>query len=256
MTSRGDAPTVLTPRFSDALECARAHHAADLRKGTTIPYVAHLLAVSALVLENGGDETAAVAALLHDVVEDHGGQRALSEIRERFGGDVAGIVEGCSDTTALVKEDWEVRKTRYLEHLGTAPAAVLLVSAADKLHNARSILADLREHGDELWARFNRGVPDQLWCYSALRDLFSRRFPGAPRRRARPHRSCHQPPGRSRRPDRRAGPLLRAVEHRRTRGHRRHRRLARVPARRHKGCGRNGHPRRGRQRVRRRLRAR
>jgi (p)ppGpp synthase/HD superfamily hydrolase len=114
---------VLTPRFSDALEYAPAHHAADLRKGTTIPYVAHLLAASALGLENGGDETAAVAALVQDVVEDRGGQQALSEIRERFGADVAGIVEGCSDTTTLVKEDWEVRETRYLEHLEAAPAA-------------------------------------------------------------------------------------------------------------------------------------
>lgn len=163
---------MLTARFTEAVEYARAHHDADVRKGTTIPYVAHLLAVSSLVLEHGGDETAAVAALLHDVVEDGGGEPALLEIGERFGGAVAAIVEGCSDTTAAVKEDWTLRKERYVEHLGTAAPDVLLVSAADKLHNARSILADLRVHGDELWARFNRGAKEQLWYYGALRDAF------------------------------------------------------------------------------------
>jgi hypothetical protein len=166
----------LTSRFTKAFDYARTHHAADVRKGTTIPYVAHLLAVSALVLENGGDETAAVAALLHDVVEDRGGERALDDIRRRFGADVAAIVKGCSDTTATVKEDWELRKNRYLEHLEAAPADVLLVSAADKLHNARSILADLGDLGEQLWTRFTRGVAD--WYYGALCDVFLRRFPG------------------------------------------------------------------------------
>jgi hypothetical protein len=149
-----------------------------VRKGTRIPYLSHLLAVSALVLEHGGDETAALAALLHDVVEDGGGLRALAEIDERFGTDVAAIVEGCSDTTSLDKEDWTLRKTRYLRHLESAPPDVLLVSAADKLHNARSILADLREHGDDLWTRFNSSPPQQLWYYGALRDTFRRRLPG------------------------------------------------------------------------------
>ena len=169
---------MLTARFSDAVEYARAHHEGDMRKGTTIPYVAHLLAVSALVLEHGGDETAAVAALLHDVVEDGGGRAALEEIRGRFGEEVAAIVEGCSDTTAAEKEDWALRKTRYLEHLQSASPQVLLVSAADKLHNARAILADLRVHGKSLWLRFNRGARDQLWYYESLRDAFRRRLPG------------------------------------------------------------------------------
>jgi GTP pyrophosphokinase len=169
---------VLTPDFTKAVEYACAHHATDVRKGTSIPYVAHLLAVCALVLEHGGDETAAVAALLHDVVEDGGGERALAEIGERFGDDVAALVKGCSDTTAAVKEDWGLRKERYLEHLEAAPTEVLLVSAADKLHNARSILADLRVHGDELWTRFNRGAKDQLWYYGSLRDAFCGRLPG------------------------------------------------------------------------------
>lgn len=169
---------MLTARFTEAVEYARAHHADDVRKGTTIPYVSHLLAVSALVLEHGGGESEAIAALLHDVVEDGGGEAALAEISDRFGADVAVIVEGCSDTTAAVKEDWQLRKDRYIEHLELATPDVLLVSAADKLHNARSILADLRDHGEELWARFNRGAQEQLWYYGALRDVFVRRLPG------------------------------------------------------------------------------
>ena len=170
--------TALTPRYTEAFEYARTHHDGDLRKGTRIPYVAHLLAVSSLVLEHGGSETAAVAALLHDVAEDGGGESALAEIDGHFGADVAAIVRGCSDTTAAVKEDWSLRKERYLEHLESAAPDVLLVSAADKLHNARSILSDLREHGDELWSRFNRGARDQLWYYGSLRDVFVRRLPG------------------------------------------------------------------------------
>jgi hypothetical protein len=170
--------TMLTARFTEAVEYARAHHANDVRKGTTIPYVSHLLAVSALVLEHGGGEPEAIAALLHDVVEDGGGETALAEIRDRFGADIAMIVQSCSDTTAAVKEDWHLRKDRYIEHLELAAPDVLLVSAADKLHNARSILADLREHGEELWARFNRGAQQQLWYYGALRDMFARRLPG------------------------------------------------------------------------------
>ena len=169
---------MLTASFTEALEYARAHHSEDLRKGTEIPYLAHLLAVCAIVLENGGGETEALGALLHDVVEDGGGIAALQEIQERFGADVAAIVEGCSDTTAAVKEDWRLRKERYLAHLETAPPATLLVSAADKLHNARSIVGDLREHGDILWERFNRGPREQLWYYGALRNAFSRRLPG------------------------------------------------------------------------------
>lgn len=118
------------------------------------------------------------AALLHDVVEDGGGEAALAEIDMRFGSDVAAIVAGCSDTTAAVKEDWHVRKDRYVAHLELAARDVLLVSAADKLHNARSLLADLREDGDKVWARFNPGAQHQLWYYRALRDVFVRRLPG------------------------------------------------------------------------------
>jgi GTP pyrophosphokinase len=169
---------MLTARFTEAIELARAHHADDLRKGTTIPYLSHLLVVCAIVLEHGGGETEAIAALLHDVVEDGGGESALAEIERRFGPAVAEIVVGCSDTTSAIKEDWLLRKERYLEHLEVATPAVLLVSASDKLHNARSILADLRELGDELWTRVNRGSRDQLWYYGTLRDVFARRLPG------------------------------------------------------------------------------
>ena len=169
---------MLTAKFTEAVEYARAHHSEQLRKGTTIPYLAHVLAVSAIVLEHGGDETPAIAALLHDVVEDGGGERALTEIDERFGAEVAAIVEGCSDTTAAVKEDWTLRKERYLEHLESASDEVLLVSAADKLHNARSILSDLSEHGEKLWERFDHGPHPQLWYYGAVRDVFVRRMPG------------------------------------------------------------------------------
>ena len=169
---------MLTRRFTEAAEYARAHHEADVRKSTTIPYLSHLLAVSALVIENGRSEPQAIAALLHDVVEDGGGEAALAEIADRFGSDVAAIVAGCSDTTAAVKEDWQVRKDRYLEHLELAGPDVLLVSASDKVHNAASILADLREHGHQTWARFNRGPQHQLWYYGALRDVFLRRLPG------------------------------------------------------------------------------
>ena len=169
---------MLSTRYTEAVEYARSHHAGDVRKGTTIPYLAHLLAVSSLVLEHGGGETEAIAGLLHDVVEDGGGKAALADIEVRFGPEVAAIVLGCSDTTEAVKEDWKVRKDRYLAHLEVAQPDVLLVSAADKLHNARSILSDLREHGDEVWARFNRGAPEQLWYYGSLRDVFLRRLPG------------------------------------------------------------------------------
>ena len=218
----------MTARFTDAFEYARAHHAEDVRKGTTIPYVSHLLAVTALVLEHGGDETAAVAALLHDVVEDGGGVRALEEIRGRFGEDVAALVLGCSDTTAHRKEDWKVRKERYLDHLESAAPDVLLVSAADKLHNARSILADLRVHHDELWKRFNRGAREQLWYYGSLRDVFVRRMPGRLADELDRTVRDDQSPGRRRGSRRLARPALRAVVDRNGRVGR-VRRLARMP---------------------------
>ena len=138
-------------RFIAAVEEASRYHAGQLRKGTEVPYLAHLLSVAALVLEDGGSEDEAIAALLHDAVEDAGGRRTLEAIRERFGDEVAMIVMACSDTDATPKPPWRARKESYLAHLAdeTTPASVLRVSLADKLHNARAILSDYRILGED-----------------------------------------------------------------------------------------------------------
>ncbi len=158
----------LTARFEEALVYATQLHARQKRKGTHIPYVAHLLSVAALVLEDGGDEDEAIAALLHDAVEDQGGRATLEEIRRRFGERVAAIVEACSDADTIPKPPWRARKERYLEHLHQAPADVRRISAADKLHNARAILADLRSSGEKVWERFTGGKDGTLWYYRKL----------------------------------------------------------------------------------------
>ena len=153
-----DTP-LLTERFDAALRYATAHHARQLRKGTPVPYAAHLLAVASLVLEMHGDEDEAIGALLHDVVEDGGGAEALAYIEQTFGSQVAAIVLANSDsvTGASEKAPWHERKHAYIAAFpGKSPAA-LRVSLADKLHNARSILTDYRTHGDALWARFGQG---------------------------------------------------------------------------------------------------
>lgn len=154
-----DTP-LLTPRFDAALHYATAHHARQLRKGTTVPYAAHLLAAASLVLEMGGDEDEAIAALLHDVVEDGGGADALAEIERRFGPVVAGLV--LDNTDAVQRTDdggqgWYHRKRGFIDAFPEKAPAALRVSLADKLHNARSILTDYRTHGDDLWARFGQG---------------------------------------------------------------------------------------------------
>jgi (p)ppGpp synthase/HD superfamily hydrolase len=158
----------LSARFEEALILAVRWHAGQVRKETTIPYIAHLLAVASLVLEQGADEDEAIAALLHDAVEDQGGVVALEEIRRRFGDGVAEIVAGCTDAWTTPKPPWRERKEAYIAHLRQASASVRLVSAADKLHNARSILADYRASGDALWSRFNGGKEGTLWYYRAL----------------------------------------------------------------------------------------
>jgi (p)ppGpp synthase/HD superfamily hydrolase len=153
-----DTP-LLTERFDAALHYATRHHARQLRKGTPIPYSAHILAVASLVLEMHGDEDEAIGALLHDVVEDGGGRAALAEIELQFGADVAAIVVANSDT--LDPEDrpgWYERKRAYVDAFPDKSPAALRVSLADKLHNARSILTDYRTHGDDLWARFGQGL--------------------------------------------------------------------------------------------------
>lgn len=147
-------------------------HAGQLRKGTHIPYLSHLLAVTALVLEDGGGEDEAIAALLHDAVEDQGGMRTLDEIRRRFGDHVAEIVDALSDTYSSPKPPWRQRKVDYLAHLPQASAEVRRVSLADKLHNARAILRTLRQDGERTWKRFKGGKDGTLWYYRSLLQVF------------------------------------------------------------------------------------
>jgi (p)ppGpp synthase/HD superfamily hydrolase len=163
---------MLTQRYADALQLAWRLHDGQLRKGTPIPYVSHLLGVSGIALEHGANEDEAIAALLHDAVEDAGGLPTLELIRTRFGDAVAEIVDGCTDAYVEPKPKWRPRKEAYLAHLAEASPSVRLVSASDKLHNARSILADLRQHGDALWTRFTAGKPGSLWYYRALVKAF------------------------------------------------------------------------------------
>ena len=160
----------LSSRFTDALAFAAQLHAGQFRKGTSIPYVAHLLGVASLVIEQGGTEDEAIAALLHDSVEDQGGAATREEIRRRFGDAVAVIVDGCTDTAERPKPPWRKRKERYLAHLRTASPSVRRVTAADKLHNARAILADYRAAGEAVWKRFGGGRDGTLWYYRALVD--------------------------------------------------------------------------------------
>lgn len=163
-----DRGTRLGPRFEDALVYAARAHASQWRKETGIPYVSHLLAVAGLVLEDGGDEDEAIAALLHDAAEDQGGRERLEDIRGRFGDRVAAIVEACTDSFETPKPSWRRRKERYVAHLVTASPEAVRVSLADKLHNARAILRDYRGLGERLWPRFHAGREDQLWYYHAV----------------------------------------------------------------------------------------
>jgi GTP pyrophosphokinase len=163
-----DRPPILGPRFLEALTFATWLHGNQMRKGTSIPYVSHLLAVCGLVLEAGGGEDEAIAALLHDAVEDQGGLATREEIRRRFGEHVASIVDGCTDAVVTPKPPWRERKEAYLAHLPQAAPEVRLVSLADKLHNARAILADYHTHGEALWSRFTGGKKGTLWYYRAL----------------------------------------------------------------------------------------
>jgi (p)ppGpp synthase/HD superfamily hydrolase len=157
-------------KVEQALPYAARLHRDQIRKGTSTPYIAHLLAVASIVSENGGTEDEVVAALLHDAPEDQGGEARLEEIRARFGDRVAEIVDGCTDTYETPKPPWRERKERYLAHLTDASGSVRLVSSADKLHNARAVLSDYRLLGDDLWTRFNGGKEGTLWYYRAIVD--------------------------------------------------------------------------------------
>jgi GTP pyrophosphokinase len=164
----------LTPRFEDALVFAARLHGGDTRKGTTIPYVSHVLGVASIALEHGANEDEAIGALLHDTVEDAKGdsESVRTEIRRRFGTAVLDIVDGCTDARTKPKPPFRERKERYIAHLPEASPSVRLVSAADKLYNARAILSDYRAIGEALWARFNGGRSGTLWYYRALADVF------------------------------------------------------------------------------------
>jgi (p)ppGpp synthase/HD superfamily hydrolase len=170
MTASRRSPP-LGQRFNDAFLYAADKHATQKRKKTDVPYISHLMAVAALVLEAGGGEDEAVAALLHDVVEDCGGHPVLDEIRSRFGNQVAEIVDGCTDAYTIPKPPWKARKLEYLDHLREAGDGVRLVSAADKLHNVRTILADFRKDGDSVWERFSGRRDGTLWYYRAVLDV-------------------------------------------------------------------------------------
>lgn len=164
---------MLTNRFSLALTEAERLHRHQLRKGTAIPYISHLLAVAALVLEHGGDENQAIAALLHDSIEDcadeaGGAQLLRDRLNELFGPHVLGMIEACTDAETLPKPAWKERKEAHLRHLQAAPPSVFLVVAADKLHNARAILTDARRDGPSTWKRFKGGREGTLWYLSAM----------------------------------------------------------------------------------------
>ena len=168
---------MLTDRIAKALALAVEAHDGQKRKGTNIPYVSHPMGVAAIALDYGADEDQAIAALLHDVLED-GGSRFAPVIRERFGETVLAIVEGCTDGVPDAqgkKADWKERKLHYLDHLATASDEILLVSGADKLHNARAIVSDLQSVGHKVFDRFTAGRDGTLWYYRQLAEIFSRR---------------------------------------------------------------------------------
>src|SRR5712692_5882961 len=167
----------LGPRFLREFMLAEVQHAGQERKASMIPYIAPVIGVASVVLEAGGDEDLAIAALLHDVVEDCGGAPMLKEVRRRFGKRVAKVVEGCTDADTYPKPPWRERKENYLRHLRKADLDTRLVSAADKLHNVRSILTDYWDVGESIWARFNGGRDGTLWYYRVLLDEFLRRKP-------------------------------------------------------------------------------
>jgi (p)ppGpp synthase/HD superfamily hydrolase len=163
---------LLSTPFEEALVFATRLHREQMRKGTMIPYISHLLGVASIVLEHGGNEDEAIAALLHDAIEDQGGASTRQEIRRRFGDTVVAIVDGCTDAEVIPKPPWRMRKEAYIAHLAHASPSVRLVSAADKLHNARAILTDYRILGNALWRRFHGGKEGTLWYYRALVNAF------------------------------------------------------------------------------------
>jgi len=170
---------VLTSKFDRALTFARIIHGSDVRKGTDIPYLSHLLQVAGIALEFGGSETEAIGALLHDAAEDGGGERTLDQILSEFGPEVAQIVRENSDSITPTKSEkapWQERKVRYIEAISHKSRSACLVSIADKLHNVRSLMADQERFGDEHWGRFNATKVQSQWYYGSLVDAFAKRL--------------------------------------------------------------------------------
>jgi (p)ppGpp synthase/HD superfamily hydrolase len=168
--------TILSQQYTEALAyCARVH-ADQQRKGSPTPYLAHLLSVSALVLEDGGDEIEAIAALLHDSLEDQPDKTSPAEIRSRFGEGVVQLVVACTDTPPDYqggpKPAWRKRKEDYLNHIREGAGGALRIVLADKLHNIRTMLMDYRRNGDDLWRIFNSGKAGQLWFYQSMATAF------------------------------------------------------------------------------------
>lgn len=170
---------MFTTKFEEAMVYANQIHAGQRRRKTNMPYIAHLLGVASIVLEHGGDENEAIAALLHDAVEDAGGIKRLAEIREKFGATVADIVEGCTDSLEYPRPPWRTRKEIYLMHLPKASPSIQLVSAADKLHNARALLRTCYLLGPSVWERYNGGKDGTLWYFRSLVVAFQAVGPSA-----------------------------------------------------------------------------
>ena len=164
----------LSEKFQEALLYATRAHGDQMRKKTGIPFIAHILGVTAIAMEYGANETEAIGALLHDTAEDCGGAERLGDIREKFGDDVASIVDGCTDTYETPKPPWLERKRAYIEHLKESDSSTRLVSASDKLHNTRAILAELRRRGLQVFDRFSGKKAGTLWYYQTLVTAFRR----------------------------------------------------------------------------------
>lgn len=170
--SQNTTPTTqLTHKFEAALVYATQLHSQQIRKGSGVPYISHLLSVAALVLEDGGSEDEAIAALLHDAIEDQGGDKIRQAIREKFGEKVVNIVNGCTDAEVIPKPPWKQRKQQYIERMRHASPQVRRVSMADKLHNARSILTDYYRQGNLVWSRFKSGKEGMLWYFDSLLEV-------------------------------------------------------------------------------------
>lgn len=174
-----DQDPILGLAFEDALVFSARLHARQLRKTSGAPYVAHLLMVCAMVIEDGGSEAEAIAALLHDAVEDQGGAPTLALIRTHFGDEVSDIVAGCSEIEGSPKPPWRERKQAYLAHLAGAPAPVLRVALADKVHNASCFAVDLETLGPAAWDHYNAGAQEQMWWWHSLESIFQDRLPGS-----------------------------------------------------------------------------